>query len=89
MAVATWGFRSCRMAAPVRLQQERLIQRDLLLYSAFTCCTGFKVNSGEYNVMGLAPYGEPKYSQTVLDRGYERFDARLRAVGTGIERLEE
>ena len=32
-----------------------------LLYSAFTYYTGFKVNSGEYKVMGLAPYGEPKY----------------------------
>ena len=32
-----------------------------LLYSAFTYYTGFKVNSGEYKVMGLAPYGQPKY----------------------------
>lgn len=38
-----------------------------LLYSAFTYHTGFKVNSGEYKVMGLAPYGEPKYAQTILD----------------------
>lgn len=38
-----------------------------LLYSAFTYYTGFKVNSGEYKVMGLAPYGEPRYSQTILD----------------------
>ena len=38
-----------------------------LLYSAFTHYTGFKVNSGEYKVMGLAPYGEPKYSQAILD----------------------
>lgn len=38
-----------------------------LLYSAFTYYTGFKVNSGEYKVMGLAPYGEPKYVQTILD----------------------
>src|SRR5262249_47223371 len=39
-----------------------------LLYSAFTYYTGFKVNSGEYKVMGLAPYGEPKFAQTILDR---------------------
>ena len=39
-----------------------------LLYSAFTYYTGFKVNSGEYKVMGLAPYGEPKYAQTILDK---------------------
>jgi carbamoyltransferase len=38
-----------------------------LLYSAFTYYTGFKVNSGEYKVMGLAPYGEPKYAQTIFD----------------------
>jgi carbamoyltransferase len=38
-----------------------------LLYSAVTYYTGFKVNSGEYKVMGLAPYGQPKYAKTVLD----------------------
>ena len=38
-----------------------------LLYSAFTYYTGFKVNSGEYKVMGLAPYGEPKYAQAILE----------------------
>ena len=38
-----------------------------LLYSAFTYFTGFKVNSGEYKLMGLAPYGEPKYVQQILD----------------------
>jgi carbamoyltransferase len=39
-----------------------------LLYSAFTYYTGFKVNSGEYKVMGLAPYGEPRYAGLILDR---------------------
>ncbi len=38
-----------------------------LLYSAFTYYLGFKVNSGEYKVMGLAPYGEPKYTETILN----------------------
>lgn len=38
-----------------------------LLYSALTYYIGFKVNSGEYKVMGLAPYGEPKYVKTILD----------------------
>ena len=38
-----------------------------LLYSAFTFYTGFKVNSGEYKVMGLAPYGEPKYKNLIYD----------------------
>ena len=39
-----------------------------LLYSAFTYYLGFKVNSGEYKVMGLAPYGEPKYKDIILDK---------------------
>ncbi|MDD2998476.1 MAG: carbamoyltransferase N-terminal domain-containing protein, partial [Candidatus Riflebacteria bacterium] len=38
-----------------------------LLYSAFTYYTGFKVNSGEYKLMGLAPYGKPTYKQLILD----------------------
>jgi len=38
-----------------------------LLYSAFTYYTGFKVNGGEYKLMGLAPYGEPKFVKTILD----------------------
>jgi len=38
-----------------------------LLYSAFTYYTGFRVNSGEYKVMGLAPYGEPKYKKLIYD----------------------
>ena len=39
-----------------------------LLYSAFTAYTGFKINSGEYKVMGLAPYGEPKYVDVIYDK---------------------
>jgi len=39
-----------------------------LLYSAFTYYIGFRVNSGEYKVMGLAPYGEPKYKELILDK---------------------
>jgi carbamoyltransferase len=38
-----------------------------LLYSAFTYYTGFKVNSGEYKLMGLAPYGEPRFAKTIMD----------------------
>jgi len=38
-----------------------------LLYSAFTYFTGFKVNSGEYKLMGLAPYGEPRYADIIMD----------------------
>jgi len=39
-----------------------------LLYSAFTYFCGFKVNSGEYKLMGLAPYGEPRYTDTILEK---------------------
>lgn len=39
-----------------------------LLYSAFTYYTGFKVNSGEYKLMGLAPYGEPRFAQLIRDK---------------------
>jgi carbamoyltransferase len=50
------------------LNQEINFPHSLgLLYSAFTYYTGFKVNSGEYKVMGLAPYGQPKYAGLILD----------------------
>ena len=50
-----------------------------LLYSAFTYYTGFKVNSGEYKVMGLAPYGEPKYVDLIRDQLAEvRADGSIR-----------
>lgn len=50
-----------------------------LLYSAFTYYTGFKVNSGEYKVMGLAPYGEPKYVDDIKDKLVEiRDDGSIR-----------
>lgn len=50
-----------------------------LLYSAFTYYTGFRVNSGEYKVMGLAPYGEPVYVQKILDNLIDlREDGSLR-----------
>jgi carbamoyltransferase len=50
-----------------------------LLYSAFTYYTGFKVNSGEYKVMGLAPYGEPKYVDVIKEKIAEiRDDGSLR-----------
>jgi carbamoyltransferase len=50
-----------------------------LLYSAFTYYTGFRVNSGEYKVMGLAPYGEPKYVEVIKDKLLEvRDDGSLK-----------
>ena len=52
----------------IRLTHEIRFPHSLgLLYSAFTYFTGFKVNSGEYKLMGLAPYGEPKYVDRIRD----------------------
>ncbi len=54
--------------ARVTLTEEVRFPHSLgLLYSAFTYHLGFEVNEGEYKVMGLAPYGEPAYAQTILD----------------------
>ena len=72
-----------------------------LLYSAFTYFTGFKVNSGEYKVMGLAPYGRPLYVQAILDNlvdlkddgslslnmAYFDFVAGLRMTNKRMEKL--
>lgn len=62
-----------------------------LLYSAFTYYTGFKVNSGEYKVMGLAPYGEPRYAHlirekliTVADDGSFQLDMSYFNYATGL-----
>ncbi len=52
----------------ITLQAELMFPHSLgLLYSAFTYFAGFKVNSGEYKLMGLAPYGEPKYVEVILN----------------------
>ena len=62
-----------------------------LLYAAFTSYIGFKVNSGEYKVMGLAPYGEPRFAQVILDRlidvkddGSFRLDQQYFNYGAGL-----
>ena len=62
-----------------------------LLYSAFTYFTGFKVNSGEYKLMGLAPYGEPKYVDLILrklvdlkDDGSFRLNMKYFDYGVGL-----
>lgn len=52
----------------IELTEELIFPHSLgLLYSAFTYYTGFKVNSGEYKLMGLAPYGEPKYADIIMN----------------------
>ena len=62
-----------------------------LLYSAFTYFTGFKVNSGEYKLMGLAPYGQPKYRDVILrelidlkDDGSFRLNMKYFNYGVGL-----
>ena len=62
-----------------------------LLYSAFTYYTGFKVNSGEYKLMGLAPYGKPKYADLILEHlidlkpdGTFRLDGDFFNYATGL-----
>jgi carbamoyltransferase len=68
--VGEWSTTSVGIGRGHRLEmlKEIMFPHSLgLLYSALTYYTGFKVNSGEYKVMGLAPYGEPKYAQTMLE----------------------
>ena len=68
--VGEWATTSVAYGRGNRLAVQREIHfpHSLgLLYSAFTYYTGFKVNSGEYKVMGLAPYGEPKYTKLIYD----------------------
>ena len=67
-----------------------------LLYSAFTYYTGFKVNSGEYKVMGLAPYGEPKFKNIILDKlidlkedGTFRLNMKYFDYVTGLKMINE
>jgi carbamoyltransferase len=69
--VGEWATTSAALGSGKNLEvfQEIRFPHSLgLLYSAFTFYTGFKVNSGEYKVMGLAPYGEPKYKNLILDK---------------------
>ncbi len=65
-ATASFGY---GRGNEVRLTHELHFPHSLgLLYSAFTYFCGFKVNSGEYKLMGLAPYGEPRYAGEILDK---------------------
>jgi carbamoyltransferase len=69
--VGEWATTTAAVGHGNRLQILKEIQfpHSLgLLYSAMTYYTGFKVNSGEYKLMGLAPYGEPKYAQRILEQ---------------------
>jgi carbamoyltransferase len=69
-AVGEWASSSIGHGRGSRielLEEMRFPHSVGMLYSAFTAYTGFKVNSGEYKLMGLAPYGEPTYVDTILD----------------------
>ena len=68
--VGEWATTSLAIGRGNRLEVQREIHFPHsigLLYSAFTYYTGFKVNSGEYKVMGLAPYGEPRFADLILE----------------------
>jgi carbamoyltransferase len=69
--VGEWATTSAAIGRGHRLETVKEIHfpHSLgLLYSAFTYYTGFKVNSGEYKVMGLAPYGEPRFKDLILEK---------------------
>ena len=68
--VGEWATTTVGIGKNNKIQMKKEIEfpHSLgLLYSAFTYYTGFKVNGGEYKLMGLAPYGDPKYVQKILD----------------------
>lgn len=86
----------------IELKYEQRFPHSLgLLYSAFTYFCGFRVNSGEYKLMGLAPYGQPKYADLILDKlvsvradgsyrlnmNYFTFCHTLRMTGPKFEQL--
>jgi carbamoyltransferase len=65
-ATTTWGKGEGNR---IKIEQSISFPHSLgLLYSAFTYFTGFKVNSGEYKLMGLAPYGDPVYADTIREK---------------------
>jgi carbamoyltransferase len=88
-ATASWGMGDGNR---IHLHSELRFPHSLgLLYSAFTYYTGFKVNSGEYKVMGLAPYGQPRYADLILNRlmdlkedGSFRLDQRYFSYCAGL-----
>ena len=76
-AVGEWSTSSIGIGRgnAVSLVREMRFPHSLgMLYSAFTYYTGFKVNSGEYKLMGLAPYGTPKYADTIRSNVVTIFD---------------
>jgi len=102
--VGEWATTSCGVGSgnTLKLVEEMHFPHSLgLLYSAFTYFAGFKVNSGEYKLMGLAPYGEPVYTGLIYDRlldlkedgsfrlnmEYFEYPVGLKMTGRGFETL--
>jgi carbamoyltransferase len=98
-STSTWGV---GRGNKIDLTKEIRFPHSIgLLYSAFTYYTGFKVNSGEYKLMGLAPYGEPKYEKLIrdhlidvkddgsfwLDQSYFNYSAGLTMTGPKFHTL--
>lgn len=97
--VGEWATTSVAIGhgADLRMLREIPFPHSLgLLYSAFTLYAGFRVNSGEYKLMGLAPYGEPRFVQTFLDHlidlkadGSFRLNQRYFNYCTGLSMISE
>jgi len=92
--VGEWATTTCGIGDDnnIEIKKEIHFPHSLgLLYSAFTYYLGFKVNSGEYKVMGLAPYGQPKYTKLIFDNlidlkedGSFRLNMRYFDYATGL-----
>ena len=97
--VGEWGTTTVAIGKENKLEILKEIQfpHSLgLLYSAFTYYIGFKVNSGEYKLMGLAPYGEPKYKKLITDNlidvkddGSFKLDQSYFEYSTGLKMISE
>ena len=97
--VGEWGTTTVAIGKENSLKIVKEIQfpHSLgLLYSAFTFFTGFKVNSGEYKLMGLAPYGEPRFKKLIMDNlidvkddGSFRLDQSFFEYSTGLKMTSE
>ena len=97
--VGEWGTTTVAIGKENELEIIKEIQfpHSLgLLYSAFTYYAGFKVNSGEYKLMGLAPYGEPKYKKLITDNlidikedGSFRLDQSYFEYSTGLKMISK
>jgi carbamoyltransferase len=97
--VGEWGTTTVAIGKENKLEilKEIHFPHSLgLLYSAFTYYTGFKVNSGEYKLMGLAPYGEPKYKKLITDNlidikddGSFKLDQSFFEYSTGLKMISK